>query len=263
MSVARFIADQRTNYRVPHAMTCVLLGVSVSWFYKWLTRAETTDGLHTDTDRRRAQLDAAVAAAFKAAEGLHGSPRLMPTCARWVGSCRRRRWRTRCAARVGGPPDQAPQRADQAGQDGTEVPRPGQTGLHRGRAEPQMGRRHDRDPHRGRAKLYLATVIDLYCRRLLGAATGLHPDAELACAAIKMAVAARGGRQAIWRDEEAERVIFHTDRGRPTPRTRSPSCAGSWGSGSRWAGSGRVSTMLPRRRSSPPWNGKCCPATIP
>ena len=63
-------------------------------------------------------------------------------------------------------------------------------------------------------KLYLATVIDLYSRRLLGAATGLHPDAELACAAIKMAVAARGGgRDAIWREDEAERVIFHTDRG--------------------------------------------------
>ncbi len=41
-------------------------------------------------------------------------------------------------------------------------------------------------------KLYLATVIDLYSRRLLGAATSLHPDAELACAAIKMAVATRG-----------------------------------------------------------------------
>jgi putative transposase len=62
-------------------------------------------------------------------------------------------------------------------------------------------------------KLYLATVIDLYSRRLLGAAMGLHPDADLACAAIKMAVAARGGRQAIWRDKESERVIFHTDRG--------------------------------------------------
>ena len=62
-------------------------------------------------------------------------------------------------------------------------------------------------------KLYLATVIDLYSRRLLGAAMGLHPDADLACAAIKMAVAARGGRQATWRDAESERVIFHTDRG--------------------------------------------------
>ena len=48
---------------------------------------------------------------------------------------------------------------------------------------------------------------------LLGAATGLHPDAELACQAIKMAVATRGGKDAIWRAEESERVIFHTDRG--------------------------------------------------
>jgi putative transposase len=61
--------------------------------------------------------------------------------------------------------------------------------------------------------VYLATVIDLYSRRLLGAATSRHPDAELACAAIKMAVTARDGTDALWRDEEAERVVFHTDRG--------------------------------------------------
>ncbi len=62
-------------------------------------------------------------------------------------------------------------------------------------------------------KLYLATVIDLYSRRLLGAATGLHPDAALACAAIRTTVACRGGKQAVWADDEAERVIFHTDHG--------------------------------------------------
>ena len=70
MSVAGFIADQRTNYRVPHTVTCALLGVSLSWFYKWLTRTPTP------TERRRAGLDAAVADAFQAARGLHGSPRL-------------------------------------------------------------------------------------------------------------------------------------------------------------------------------------------
>ena len=46
-------------------------------------------------------------------------------------------------------------------------------------------------------KLYLATVIDLYSRRLLSAATRLHPDTDLARAAIKMAVAARGGVAAV------------------------------------------------------------------
>ena len=52
MSVARFIADQRTFYRVPHAVCCALLGVSMSWFYKWIAREPT------DRQRRRAELDA-------------------------------------------------------------------------------------------------------------------------------------------------------------------------------------------------------------
>ena len=41
MSVARFIADQRTVYRVPHTLVCALLGVSLAWFYKWIARAES------------------------------------------------------------------------------------------------------------------------------------------------------------------------------------------------------------------------------
>jgi putative transposase len=70
VSVARFIADQRTNYRVPHTLTCLLLGVSLAWFYKWLDRPPTPRQL------RRAEVDAAVAAMFDDAKGLHGSPRL-------------------------------------------------------------------------------------------------------------------------------------------------------------------------------------------
>lgn len=44
-------SDQRTKERVPHTRTCVLLGVSVSWFYKWITRVESADGLHTGSGR--------------------------------------------------------------------------------------------------------------------------------------------------------------------------------------------------------------------
>jgi putative transposase len=60
--------------------------------------------------------------------------------------------------------------------------------------------------------LHLATVIDLDSRRLLVAATSLHPDADLACEAIKTVGAARGGKDSIRCEDEAERV-FPTDRG--------------------------------------------------
>ena len=73
MSVARFIADQRTNYRVPHTITCLLLGVSLAWFYKWRDRPPTP------RQRRRAEVDAAVAAMFEDAKG---AARLAPAARR-------------------------------------------------------------------------------------------------------------------------------------------------------------------------------------
>ena len=38
MTVASFIAAQRTDYRIPHAVSCRALEVSESWFYKWRDR---------------------------------------------------------------------------------------------------------------------------------------------------------------------------------------------------------------------------------
>ena len=214
MSVARFIADQRAKYRVPHTVTCVLLGVSVAWFYKWINRADDPDGLHTDTDRRRAELDVAVAEAFTEAKGLHGSPRLVADLRDlgWVvsektvaDSMRRQGLVARTIRRRRGLTKQdknAPKFADLLKRNFTATA-PNQKWV---------GDMTEIPTESGQ-KLYLATVIDLYSRRLLGAAMSLHPDAELACAAIKMAVAARGGREAIWREDQSQRVIFHTDRG--------------------------------------------------
>ncbi|MGH8827182.1 MAG: IS3 family transposase, partial [Jiangellaceae bacterium] len=56
-----------------------------------------------------------------------------------------------------------------------------------------------------RGKFYLATVLDLHSRRIVGFATGGHHDAPLAKAALCMAIAVRGGRVAG--------VIMHTDQG--------------------------------------------------
>jgi putative transposase len=224
VSVARFIADQRTDYRVPHTVVCALLGVSVAWFYKWLTRAtgpSAASGLHTPTDRRRDTVDCAVAVAFKKARGLHGSPRLHADLRDdgWqvsektvADSMRRQGLVARRIKRRNGLTKQdktAPKFPDLLRRDFT-ADRPNARWVG-DMTEIPTG------PDGKGTKLYLATVIDLYSRRLLGAATGLHPDAELACAAIKMAMATRGGVEAVngpgWREDESQRVIFHTDRG--------------------------------------------------
>ena len=214
MSVARFIADQRTKYRVPHTITCALLGVGVSWFYKWIGRAGDTDGLHTDTDRRRAQLDAAVATAFDKAKGLHGSPRLIADL-RDLGWEVSEKTVADSMRRQGLVARRIKRRTGLTKQDKTAPKFPDLLKRDFTAAAPNRKWVGDMTeiPTESGQKLYLATVIDLYSRRLLGAAMGLHPDAELGCAAIKMALAARGGRQAIGRDEESQRLIFHTDRG--------------------------------------------------
>jgi putative transposase len=53
--------------------------------------------------------------------------------------------------------------------------------------------------------LYLATVIDVFSRRVIGFALADHMQASLVCEALKMAVATRGG--------DVAGVIFHSDRG--------------------------------------------------
>jgi putative transposase len=195
---------------VPHTLTCLLLGVSLAWFYKWVERA-LQPGPHTPTEQRRVEVDTAVRDAFGQARGLHGSPRLhldLRDCGWRVSektvaeSMRRQGLVARRIRRRNGLTRQdktAPKFPDLLRRDFTATaPNTRWVGD---MTEIPTGR-----DGRG-AKLYLATVIDLYSRRLLGAATGLHPDADLACQAIKMAVAARGGADHI------RGVVFHTDRG--------------------------------------------------
>jgi transposase InsO family protein len=201
VSVARFIADQRTNYRVPHTITCALLGVSLSWFYKWLGRTPTP------TEQRRSELDTAVAEAFTKARGLHGSPRLHADL-REVGWAVAEKTVADSMRRQGLIARRIRRRHGLTRQDKTAPKFPDLLTRDFTASAPNSRWVGDMtESPTAAGKLYLATVIDLYSRRLLGAATGLHPDAELACAAIEMAVAARGGTDQI------AGVIFHTDRG--------------------------------------------------
>jgi putative transposase len=201
VSVARFIADQRTNYRVPHAFTCRTLEVSESWFYKWRDRPPT------DRQRRRGKLDAEVRRLFDASDRSYGSPRIHRDLleAGWTvnektvaESMQRQGLMGRKPKRRKGLTKQdkpAPKFPDLLNRDFTA-------------AKPNLKWCGDiTEIPTDEGKLYLATVIDLFSRRLLACPTSLHPDTELCADAIKIAVAARGGRANI------EGVIFHTDRG--------------------------------------------------
>ena len=115
MTVALFIAAQRADHRVPHVVSCRVLGVSQSWFYKWRDRSPTA------RQQRRVELDVAVKASFDdsgGTPGTYGSPRVFEDlieagwkvsvntgacqvlCVRlwfmgWFRGVRGRRWRTR------------------------------------------------------------------------------------------------------------------------------------------------------------------------
>jgi putative transposase len=71
MTVASFVATQRTEHGVPHVIACRALGVSESWFYKWRDRAPTR------RQARRVSLDAVVRQCFDASGGRYGSPRVL------------------------------------------------------------------------------------------------------------------------------------------------------------------------------------------
>jgi putative transposase len=196
---AAFIADQKACYGVPYAVACRALGVSESWFWKWHGRPPTP------AQQRRAEVDKAVAEMFAASKGTYGSPRV-------YDDLKEAGWRisektvAKSMARLGLVARQPKRRRGLTRQDKGKKPFPDL--LKRDFTAPVPNVKWCGDITEiptDEGELYLASAIDLFSRRLLGYATSEHPDAELACATIKMAVAVRGGNVAG--------VIFHTDRG--------------------------------------------------
>ncbi len=201
MSVASFVAAQRADHGVPHAFTCRVLELSESWFYKWRDRPPTP------RQRRRAQLVAAVRESFAASGGSCGSPRVVEDL--WEAG-----WRVseNTVAKVMSAEGLVarPQRRPRTGLTRTDKRArraPDLVGREFSASAPNLkwcGDFKQIDTDDG--PLYLGSVEDFYSRRLLGFAMSEHyPDAELAKAAIHMAVAVRGG--------DVAGVVFHSDQG--------------------------------------------------
>jgi putative transposase len=198
--VAGFIAAQRAEHGIPHAVSCRALGVSQAWLYKWVR------GGRSARRARRERLAVEVGRLFDKHRGTYGSPRITADLreAGWRVSVntvaavmaelhlvarpkRRRRGGTRPDAAARKAPDLlrrnfAPPPAPDVAWVGdlTEIPN-------------------------DEGSFYLASVVDLHARRIVGFALGAHHDPALAKAALCMAIAVRGG--------DVAGVIFHSDQG--------------------------------------------------
>ena len=196
--MAALIAARRAD-GIPVAVACRALGVSRSWFY------QHQDGRLPPRAQRRDRLKAEVARLFRVHDGKYGSPRVtadlrdvgwrvsentVAGLMRELGLAARRKKKRKAPTRPGKGRWRAPdlvKRDFPAAKinrkwygDGTEIPT-------------------------GEGKLYLASVLDMASRRVLGFALSGHHDAQLAYGALAMAVAVRGG--------QAPGVVFHTDQG--------------------------------------------------
>jgi putative transposase len=199
VSLASFIAAQRAEHGVPHAVACRALGMSQAWFYKW------RDGDMSIRRARRAALAAQVALVFARHRRRYGSPRIAAELREqgWrvsentVAELMReqhlvaRRRRRRSLTRRGKNARKAP---DLLGRDFSPPDRQNVRWC---------GDLTELPTEEG--KFYLASVLDLHSRRVVGFAMSDHHDAELARAALCTAIAVRGG--------QVTGVVFHTDQG--------------------------------------------------
>lgn len=196
--MAAMIAARRAD-GIPVAVACRALEVSRAWFYKH------KDGRLPPRAQRRQELKAEVARCFALHDGKYGSPRItadlreagwrisentIAALMRELHLAARRKTKRKGTTRPGRGRWRAPdlvKRDFPASQlntkwygDGTEI-------------------------GTGEGKLYLASVLDMASRRILGFALGEHHDAQLAYGALAMAVTVRGG--------QVPGVILHTDQG--------------------------------------------------
>lgn len=202
MAVYSFIAEEKADPQSswPVAELCRVMEVSRSGFWDWERRGPS------DREVSDAALAVEIEAVFLASNETYGAPRVHAWLTRrgfevghnrvarimaergWVGQVGRRKGpRTTVADKSAAPSaDLVDRQFDPAAPNvvwaGDITYLPTDQGW-----------------------LYLATVIDLFSRRVIGWALADHMRAELVGDALGMAIATRGG--------QVEGVIFHSDRG--------------------------------------------------
>jgi transposase InsO family protein len=200
MTIYAFIAEEQANRIWTVTEMCRVLDVSRSGFYDWQARPLSDREV---TDR---MLAVEIEAIWECSDRTYGAPRVH----RWLvkqGFVVGRRRVARIMAVNGW-----------EGETGRRKVRT--TIVDRGATAAEDHVKRDFNPvapdtiwcgditylRTGEGWLYLATVIDLFSRRVIGWSVAEHMRTELVADALDMAIATRGGHV------EAG-VVFHTDRG--------------------------------------------------
>jgi len=203
--VKRFVCvDDQKAAGFPVTAACEAAGVSTSGYYDWQQREAAGP---TEAQLAEAELVALMGQLFDDADGNYGVPRMYKALRKaglvvnkkrvlrlmrlhgMTGRFRRRKCRTTFP-----------------GPDGYHIPDLVGRGFAPGRPDMAWCQDITYIPTR-EGWLYLASVLDLGSRRLLGYSMADHMRTELVLDALGMAIAARGG------DEAVAGVIAHADRG--------------------------------------------------
>jgi putative transposase len=195
VSAYRFIAAERASY--PVALMCEVLGVSRSGFYDWAGRAPSRRFLEDRAHTER------IVAIHRSSRGAYGAPRVTAELrAQGVRISRKRVARLMRAARLQGRHLRRPPSIRRRG-----FTRPVPDLLARRFDPGALDRVWAADityVATGQGWLYLAVVMDLHSRRIVGWATADHLRTELPLGALEMAL--RGRRP-------SRGLVHHSDHG--------------------------------------------------
>jgi transposase InsO family protein len=195
------VADQKAA-GFPVIKACEVAGVSTSGFYDWCNRSTAAP---TERDVAEADLVEVMGEIFDASDGNYGVPRMWRELRR--GGLTINKKRVRRLMRLHGMAGRFRRRRCQTtfpGPDGYQIPDLVQRGFTPGAPDVAWCQDITYIPT-GEGWLYLASVLDLGSRRMLGYSMAEHMRTELVLDALRMAIAARGGT--------VDGVIGHADRG--------------------------------------------------